>query len=84
SELQYELENIVEEKLLALKAGPNSQLVKDAYLVMMNPKTGEVLSMVGKRVGEDENGKRVVNDYAFGTFTAAHEMGSTIKGATLL
>lgn len=84
SELQYELEKIVEEKLLALKAGPNSQLVKDAYLVMMNPQTGDVLSMVGKRVGEDENGRRVVNDYAFGTFTAAHEMGSTIKGATLL
>lgn len=84
SELQYELEEIVEEKLLALKAGPNSQLVKDAYLVMMDPQTGDVLSMVGKRVGEDENGRRVVNDYAFGTFTAAHEMGSTIKGATLL
>ncbi|MDN5709125.1 MAG: penicillin-binding protein 2 [Planococcus sp. (in: firmicutes)] len=84
SELQYELEEIVEEKLLALKAGPNSQLVKDAYLVMMNPQTGDVLSMVGKRVGEDENGRRVVNDYAFGTFTAAHEMGSTVKGATLL
>ncbi|MEZ0480482.1 peptidoglycan D,D-transpeptidase FtsI family protein [Planococcus sp. SSTMD024] len=84
SELQYELEKIVEDKLLALKAGPNSQLVKDAYLVMMNPRTGDVLSMVGKRVGEDENGKRIVNDYAFGTFTAAHEMGSTIKGATLL
>ncbi len=84
SELQYELEQIVEEKLLALKAGPNSQLVKDAYLVMMDPRNGEVLSMVGKRVGEDEDGKRIVSDYAFGTFTAAHEMGSTVKGATLL
>ena len=84
SELQYELEQIVEDKLVALKAGPNSQLVKDAYLVMMNPRTGEVLSMVGKRIGEDGDGKQVVNDYAFGTFTAAHEMGSTIKGATLL
>lgn len=84
SELQHELEQIVEDKLLALKAGPNSALVKDAYLVMMNPRTGDVLSMVGKRIGEDENGKRIVNDYAFGTFTAAHEMGSTVKGATLL
>ncbi len=84
SELQYELEQIVEEKLLALKAGPNSELVKDAYLVMMDPRNGEVLSMVGKRVGEDDNGKRIVSDYAFGTFTAAHEMGSTVKGATLL
>ena len=84
SELQSELEKIVEDKLLQLKAGPSSKLVKDAYLVMMNPQTGEVLSMVGKRLGKDENGKQVINDYAFGSFTASHEMGSTVKGATLL
>lgn len=84
SELQSELEKIVENKLLQLKAGPSSKLVKDAYLVMMDPQTGEVLSMVGKRLGEDEDGKRAVYDYAFGTFTASHEMGSTVKGATLL
>ncbi|WP_256204400.1 penicillin-binding transpeptidase domain-containing protein [Planococcus faecalis] len=84
SELQSELEKIVENKLLQLKAGPSSKLVKDAYLVMMDPQTGEVLSMVGKRLGEDENGNQAVYDYAFGTFTASHEMGSTVKGATLL
>lgn len=84
SELQSELEKIVEDKLLELKKRPKSELVKDAYLVMMNPKTGEVLSMVGKRLGEDKDGKQVIYDYAFGTFTAAHEMGSTVKGATLL
>ena len=84
SELQSELEKIVEDKLLQLKAGPSSKLVKDAYLVMMDPQTGEVLSMVGKRLGKDEDGKQVINDYAFGSFTASHEMGSTIKGATLL
>ncbi|MDN3426825.1 penicillin-binding protein 2 [Microbacterium sp. APC 3898] len=84
SELQSELEKIVEDKLLQLKAGPSSKLVKDAYLVMMNPQTGEVLSMVGKRLGKDENGKQIINDYAFGSFTASHEMGSTVKGATLL
>ncbi len=84
SELQHELEKIVENKLLQLKSLPHSKLVKDAYLVMMNPKTGEVLSMVGKRLGEDNDGKQVIYDYAFGTFTAAHEMGSTVKGATLL
>ena len=84
SELQSELEKIVEDKLLQLKAGPSSKLLKDAYLVMMDPQTGEILSMVGKRIGKDENGKQVINDYAFGSFTAAHEMGSTVKGATLL
>ncbi|MBZ5201326.1 penicillin-binding protein 2 [Planomicrobium chinense] len=84
SEIQSAMEKIVEDKLLALKRGPNSQLVKDAYLVMMNPQNGEIISLVGKRLGEDRDGKTVVNDYAFGAFTASHEMGSTVKGATLL
>ncbi|WKA52560.1 penicillin-binding protein 2 [Planococcus liqunii] len=84
SEIQSAMEKIVEDKLLALKRGPNSQLVKDAYLVMMNPRNGEIISLVGKRLGEDRDGKTVVNDYAFGAFTASHEMGSTVKGATLL
>lgn len=84
SEIQSAMEKIVEDKLLALKRGPNSQLVKDAYLVMMNPRNGEIISLVGKRIGEDRDGKTVVNDYAFGAFTASHEMGSTVKGATLL
>jgi cell division protein FtsI/penicillin-binding protein 2 len=84
SEIQSAMEKIVEDKLLQLKRGPNSALVKDAYLVMMNPQNGDIISLVGKRLGKDENGKTVVNDYAFGTFTASHEMGSTVKGATLL
>ena len=84
SEMQATMEDIVEEKLLELKAGPNSQLVKDAYLVMMDPRTGEVLSLVGKQLATDENGTQIVRDHAFGTFTAAYPIGSVVKGATLL
>ncbi|MDN7245769.1 peptidoglycan D,D-transpeptidase FtsI family protein [Planococcus shenhongbingii] len=84
SEIQSAMEKIVADKLLELKKGPNSQLVKDAYLVMMDPKNGDIISLVGKRLGTDRNGKTVVNDNAFGAFTASHEMGSTVKGATLL
>lgn len=84
TELQTSLENIVEENLRELKAGPNSQLVRDAYLVMMDPKTGEVLSMVGKQIGKDEDGKTEVKDYSFGAITAAYPSGSVVKGATLL
>nr|WP_301722418.1 penicillin-binding protein 2 [Planococcus sp. N028] len=84
TELQTSIEDIVEDHLRELKAGPNSQLVRDAYLVMMDPKTGEVLSMVGKQIGKDENGKTVVNDHSFGAITAAYPTGSVVKGATLL
>ena len=84
SELQSSVEDIVEQHLRELKAGPSSQLVKDAYLVMMDPRTGEILSMVGKRIDRDENGKMVVNDLSYAAVTAAYEVGSSIKGATLL
>ena len=52
---------------------------------MMNPNNGEVLSLVGKQVVTNpETGKLEIWDYAFGTFTANHEAGSTVKMATLL
>lgn len=84
SELQASVEEIVEDHLRELKAGPNSQLVRDAYLVMMDPRTGEILSMVGKRIDRDEEGKMVMQDLAYATVTAAYETGSSIKAATLL
>ncbi|WP_425505476.1 peptidoglycan D,D-transpeptidase FtsI family protein [Sporosarcina jiandibaonis] len=85
SELNSALEDIVSEKLLELKNGPNSQALNEAYLVMMNPKTGEILSLVGKRVARNKDtGKYEIRDYSFGTFSGAYMAGSTVKMATLL
>ncbi len=85
SELQQTLENIVSEKLLELKRGPNTGELDRAFLVMMNPNNGEVLSLVGKQVVTNpETGKLEIWDYAYGTFTSLHEAGSTVKMATLL
>ncbi|MEK4759819.1 penicillin-binding protein 2 [Viridibacillus sp. FSL E2-0187] len=84
SELHASLDKIVEKQLLAAKAQSGSSLLDRAFLVMMNPNTGEVLSMVGKKIETDEEGKTVVNDYAIGTFTSAYEVGSVVKPATIL
>lgn len=85
SELQAETEKIVEDELLKLKARSGSQLLDRAFLVMMNPNTGDVLSMVGKKIEKNpETGKNEVVDYSYGTFTTAYESGSSIKAATLL
>lgn len=84
SQLQEKLEKLVEEQLLSAKAQGASSLLDRAFLVMMNPNTGEVLSMVGKKIDTDENGKTKVSDYAIGTFTSAYEVGSVVKPATLL
>ncbi|MGE7625064.1 peptidoglycan D,D-transpeptidase FtsI family protein [Viridibacillus sp. NPDC096237] len=84
SELQESLDKIVEEQLLYAKSKANSSLLDRAFLVMMDPNTGEILSMVGKKLETDDNGKMTVNDYAIGTFTSAYEAGSVVKPATLL
>lgn len=85
SELLTETEKIVEEELLALKSLGGSYLLDRAFLVMMDPNTGDVLSMVGKKIERDpDTGKNVMLDYAYGTFTTAYESGSTVKAATVL
>lgn len=84
SEIQSKIESIVETKLLDLKGRPGSSLLDRAFVVIMDPHTGEVLSMVGKQFGEDLEGNRIIQDYAYGTFTSAYEIGSTVKPATVL
>jgi cell division protein FtsI/penicillin-binding protein 2 len=81
--LQAEVEKIVEEELLAAKKAGGATFLDRAYVVMLNPMTGEVLSLAGKElVKEDE--QYVVKDHALGTFTTAYTMGSAVKGATVL
>ncbi|HDX9577599.1 TPA: penicillin-binding protein 2 [Bacillus pseudomycoides] len=82
-ELQKKVEQIIEEEMKTAKASGSAEYMDRAFVVMMNPKNGEILSMAGKQFGE-ENGQRVINDYALGTMTSSYEMGSTVKGATLL
>ncbi|MGN7388563.1 peptidoglycan D,D-transpeptidase FtsI family protein [Sporosarcina sp. SAFN-015] len=85
SDLQESLEKLISEKLLELKKDSRSGLMDRAFLIMMDPNNGEVLSLVGKRLVKDEDsGRWEVRDYAYGTFTSAYEVGSTVKVATVL
>ncbi|MFJ8527901.1 peptidoglycan D,D-transpeptidase FtsI family protein [Bacillus sp. NPDC094106] len=80
-ELQKRVEDIITKNLMQFKG--SEPLLDRAFVVMTNPKNGEILSMAGKQLVE-ENGKTEVKDYALGTMTSSYEMGSTVKGATLL
>lgn len=85
SELQLEVEKIVEKNLLEAKKKPATKYLDRAFIVMMDPKTGDVLSMVGKLLHKDPNtGKTQVWDYSYGNFTTAYEAGSVVKPATIL
>jgi penicillin-binding protein A len=78
-ELQFRLERILEEEILKAKPLPGNELLKSAYIVMINPKTGEVKGIAGKRY---EDGKFINDEY--GALFNSYEMGSTVKGATVL
>ncbi|MBB5173894.1 peptidoglycan D,D-transpeptidase FtsI family protein [Texcoconibacillus texcoconensis] len=68
-ELQQRVEEIIKDEVDEVS---NSFLGnEDAYVVMMEPHTGEVLSMAGY-------------SSEFGAFGSAFEMGSVVKGATIL
>lgn len=66
---------------IALDSLEERQGLSDSvYIVAMNPQNGDVLAMAGKRVSSDGE----VVDNALGNINNAFEMGSSIKGATIL
>lgn len=54
-----------------------------AFVVMMNPKNGQILSMAGKKFVE-KDGDVEMEDFALGNMVTSYELGSAVKGATLL
>lgn len=72
SDLQKKIQAIADQYL---KSAPNNAI----YFVVSNPKTGEVLSMVGRQ----RNDAGEIVDDALGTFTSSFTSGSVVKGATI-
>nr|WP_191270169.1 penicillin-binding protein 2 [Neobacillus kokaensis] len=86
AELQKKVENIIEDEMWKAKRQYGSTgLLDRAFVVLMDPHTGEILSLAGKELIRDkETGKLEMQDYAQGTFTTSYNVGSTVKGATIL
>ncbi|WP_230203601.1 peptidoglycan D,D-transpeptidase FtsI family protein [Bacillus massiliigorillae] len=77
--LQTAVDKIVTDEMMKKR----NFIMDRAFVVMMNPNTGEILAMSGKQFVKD-NGKTELQDYALGTFTSAYVSGSVVKGATVL
>ncbi|MCR6110437.1 penicillin-binding protein 2 [Bacillus sp. A301a_S52] len=71
--LDMELQQLVQDAIENEVTSANARFIaeKDAFVVMMDPNTGDIFSMAG--YSSD-----------LGTFTQAYEAGSSIKGATVL
>lgn len=80
-ELQRKVEQILANEVLAAKKEANTKYYNRSFVVITDPKTGEVLAMAGKQVKE-ENGQYKVYDYTPGITTSPVVVGSVIKGAS--
>ncbi|AZB44817.1 penicillin-binding protein 2 [Bacillus sp. FJAT-42376] len=80
AELQQQVEKIVEEELK--KVVGDSPYADRAFVVMMDPYQGDILAMAGK--GYDRYNSKKFYDFSYGAYTTQYEMGSAVKGATLL
>ncbi|UQD52754.1 penicillin-binding protein [Bacillus methanolicus] len=84
-DLQLAVEKIIEEELWAAKSKPGTSLLDRAYVVLMDPNTGEILTMAGKRIVKNEKtGRTEMQDDALGNITTSYNVGSAVKGATVL
>lgn len=84
-DLQMAVDKIIEEELWAAKKSPGTSLTDRAYVVLMDPHTGEILAMSGKKIVKNsDNGRVEMIDDALGTFTTTYNVGSAVKGATIL
>ncbi|MBG9916203.1 penicillin-binding protein [Bacillus sonorensis] len=82
-EMQKAIEKIIGDELKSAKVRHSAPLLDRAFVVMMDPRNGEVLSIAGKQL-KNENGKLKLDDYALGAMTSSYAMGSAVKGATVL
>ncbi|WP_164668599.1 peptidoglycan D,D-transpeptidase FtsI family protein [Virgibacillus doumboii] len=82
-ELQKELNKILRRELkTAIEKFPyQNQHMKDAMAVVMNPQTGEILAAAGQHYDRKND---EFQNAGLKTLYAAHEPGSSVKGATVL
>lgn len=80
-ELQKAIEEILIEELKNAKKMPSSKYYNRSFVIISNPKTGEILAMSGKQIIE-VNGEYRIYDYTPGIMTSPVAVGSAIKAAS--
>jgi len=79
--LQKAVEEILEEQLKRAKGEANTEYYNKSFVVISNPRTGEILTMAGKQIIQSGDGYQIY-DYTPGVFTTSVVAGSIVKGAS--
>lgn len=80
-DLQSDIESILEEEMIKTKREKNTDYYNKSFVIITNPKTGEIISMTGKQVIEDSKSFKIY-DYTPAILTSPITAGSVVKGAS--
>ncbi len=78
-DLQQKVERIIEDNIKKAKTFPNTVNLSDTFVIVSNPKTGEIMAMAGKRLLSNDE----FNDITINNISSSFTMGSVVKGATM-
>ncbi len=81
-ELQKAVEEILAEEVLKTKSEANTDYFDRSFVIISDPKTGEILAMAGKQAVKKDDGSYEIVDYTPGIVTSTVTMGSVVKGAS--
>ena len=79
--LQLAVEEIMKQEMIKAKNEPNSEYYDHSFVIISDPKSGEILAMAGKKINK-VGGEYKIYDYAAGITTSPVTVGSVIKGAS--
>jgi len=82
-DLQLKIEKMLKQEVIKTKTEPNTKFYNRSFIVIQNPKTGEIYSMAGAQVLK-ENGKYTTYDYSIGPIVSTITPGSVVKGASII
>lgn len=77
--IQLELEKIVKDEILIAKSKPNTEYFNEIYVSSADPKTGNIIAILGIRYLENNSFSDITSDIISSSFT----VGSVVKGATI-
>ncbi len=80
-ELQKEVEEIIMKHLVEAQKERAARYYNHSFVIITDPKTGEILAMAGKQLVKTEDGYEFY-DYTPGIVTSPVTVGSSIKGAS--
>lgn len=79
--LQQKIEEILKETFSEVKKLPNTEFLKESYILIGDPNTGAIKSMVGYRL-LNQGGNDSFQDVTTNTFLSSFTSGSIVKGAS--